>query len=133
MDFFEKKYGTEEDERIRNFHSGRRMFCIFKNRLFIADQNLPYTHAVWFQKQGWITEKDDHLMDEIIRGMVDKDGNISFYLGYNMRVIEGIELIFKKYIIELSEKLNLKKEAKVLGGWEQYSDKFGTQEKYMER
>ena len=52
------------------------MFCIYQNKLFIAESNLPYSHAVWFEKEGWISKEKDELMDEIIRGIIDNSGNI---------------------------------------------------------
>ena len=48
---FEKKYGIKENEKIIAFHKSRRMFCIYQNRLFIAEPNVPYSHATWFEKR----------------------------------------------------------------------------------
>jgi len=48
MDFFEKRYGIKTDEKVEAFHRSRRMFCVYKNKLFVAEPNLPYPHAVWF-------------------------------------------------------------------------------------
>jgi len=123
MDHFEKKYGVREDERVKEFHRNRRMFCIYKGEMFIAEPNLEYTHAVWFEKQGWMTKEDDSLIDNIIRGMVDKDGGISFYIGYDMRTIDILGFDLQKYVKELVKELNLKKDAKVFGGWKQLEDK----------
>ena len=67
MEFFEKKYGIKEDEKIRTFHKSRRMFCIYNNKLFIAEPNLSYSHAVWFEKRGWISKENDEIINEIRR------------------------------------------------------------------
>lgn len=57
MDIFEKRYGFKEDKKTISFHESRRMFCVYKSKLFIAEPNLPYSHAVWFEKEGWISRK----------------------------------------------------------------------------
>ena len=92
------------------------MFCIYQNKLFIAEPNLPYSHAVWFEKEGWISRKKDYLMDSIIRGIVNSDGDIYFYVGYDFEINEEVESIFLSHLKELVEKLNLKFNAKIFGG-----------------
>ncbi len=117
MDIFEKKYGVEIDENVKDFHKGRRMFCVYQNKLFIAEPNLEYSHADWFEKNGWISKEKDELMDEIIRGIVDNKGDISFYIGYDFRINKEIEIIFFSYLKELIERFKLKHNAKIFGGW----------------
>lgn len=116
MDEFEKKYGFEEDEKTIAFHKSRRMFCIYQNKLFIAEPNLPYSHAVWFEKEGWISRKKDELMDSIIRGIVDNNKDIYFYIGYNFEINKEIEPIFFSHLKEFVEKLNLESNTKIFGG-----------------
>ena len=116
MDEFEKKYGFEEDEKTIAFHKSRRMFCIYQTKLFIAEPNLPYSHAVWFEKEGWISRKKDELMDSIIRGIVDNNKNIYFYIGYNFEINKEIEPIFFSHLKEFVEKLNLESNTKIFGG-----------------
>ena len=100
MDKFEKKYGFKEDERIIDFHKSRRMFCIYQNKLYTAEANLPYSHAVWFEKEGWISRKKDDFMDSIIRGIVDSEGNVYFYTGYDFEINEEAESIFFLHLKE---------------------------------
>jgi hypothetical protein len=115
MDKFEKKYGIKEDEKIKTFHMSRRMFCIYNDKLFIAKPNLPYSHAVWFLKKGWICEDKDDLMNTIIRGVINK-GDIYFYIGYDFQINKKIELIFFKHLNELVKKLKIKPKTKIFGG-----------------
>lgn len=117
MDEFEKKYGVKANELVKEFHRSRRMFCIHQGKLIIAEPGLDYSHAVWFEKEGWISRGDDSLMDQIIRGIVEKDGNISFYIGYDFRVDEEVEKGFFPYLIELVEKLDVGKDAEIFGGY----------------
>lgn len=116
MDEYEKKYGFKEDEKTKAFHRSRRMFCIYQNKLFIAEPNLPYSHAVWFEKEGWISRENDELMDKIIRGIVNNNGDIYFYVGYNFDINKEIESIFFYHLKELVKKLELKSNAKIFGG-----------------
>lgn len=116
MDTFEKKYGIKENQKVKAFHHSRRMFCIYQNKLYIAEENLPYSHAVWFEKEGWISKEKDELMDEIIRGIVDNNGNVYFYVGYDFEINKKIEAIFFSHLKELVEKLKLKSNAKIFGG-----------------
>jgi len=113
MDEFEKKYGFKDD---KNRHKKRRMFCIHKNNLFIAEGGMPESHAVWFEKKGWITRENDDLMNEIIRGIVDEKGDIYFYVGYDFLINEKAENIFFPHLKELVRKLNLSKDSNIFGG-----------------
>jgi len=116
MDFFEKRYGVVEDEKINAFHKSRRMFCIYKDKLIIAEANLPYSHAVWFEKEGLISKENDELMSKIVRGIVDSEGDIYFYKGYDFQIDKDAEVIFFNHLSELITRLKIKQDAKVFGG-----------------
>jgi len=116
MDKFEEKYGIEETEKVKTFHRSRRMFCIHQNRLYVAKPNLSYSHAVWFEKEGWISRQKDKLIDKITRGFVDNSGDIYFYTEYDFRINPDIELVFFSHLGGLVGKLNLKLNSKIFGG-----------------
>ncbi len=116
MDEFEKKYGFKEDEKIIAFHKSRRMFCIFENKLHIAEPNLPYSHAVWFEKEGFISRNNDDLFENIVRGIVDQKGDIYFYRGFDFKVDKETELGFFSHLKDLVEKLSIQSSAKIFGG-----------------
>jgi hypothetical protein len=116
MSLSEDEYNSLENEKTE-FHKSRRMFYIHENNLVIAEEGLPYSHATWFEKEGLISNRDDKLMDEIVRGMIDSKGNVSFYIGYNFEVNKNAEDIFFSHLKELSERLNLKPNARVYGGY----------------
>jgi hypothetical protein len=123
MNFFEKQYGIKEDETIKKFHKSRRMFCIYKNELFIAKPNLDYSHAVWFEKEGWISKEKDILMDKIVRGIVNKEENIYFYVGYEFQVNDKAESIFFSHLEALIKKLEIKDDAEIFGGLKKEKNK----------
>ena len=112
---FEKRYGIKEDKDTIEFHKRRGMFCIHDDKLIIAKQGLPYSHAVWFEKRGWISKENDQSMNEIIRGMVDAEGNIYFYKGYDFSISDEIESKFLKHLRELMQKLKLRPSASLFG------------------
>jgi hypothetical protein len=116
MDKFEKKYGLRENEKTIAFHKSRRMFCIHQDRVYIAQQNLPYSHAVWFENEGWISRESDELMNEITRGIKDNKGNIYFYVGYNFEINPKVETILFSHLEELVKRLKLEPDAKIFGG-----------------
>jgi len=116
MNDFERKYKIKDDRKAKEFHKKRRMFCIKDSKLFVAKTNLPYSHAVWFEKEGWFKDDDDSLIDKIVRGFVNEKGDVYFYMGYDFQITETIEKELFKHIGQLVEKLNLKQSARVFGG-----------------
>jgi len=42
MKTFEEKYEVKDNEEIRKFHQSRRMFCIYKDKLHIAEPGADY-------------------------------------------------------------------------------------------
>jgi hypothetical protein len=116
MSKYEDKYGFKETNKTILFHRSRRMFCIKGGKLYIAEPDLPYSHAVWFEKEKWITSEDDQLMNQIVRGFVDKFGNIHFYIGYDFRVTEESFRELKKHLNELTKILQLNTQSFVYGG-----------------
>ncbi|TAK97091.1 hypothetical protein EPO05_00120 [Patescibacteria group bacterium] len=116
MDEFEEKYKIREDSKTDSFHQSRRMFCVYQGKLHIAEPNLPYSHATWFAKEGWISKQSDELMEDILRGVVDDKGNIHFYVGYNFELNDYAESMFFAHLAELAEKLKLNSDARIFGG-----------------
>ena len=116
MDEFKKKYVFKENEKTIAFHKSRRMFCIYENKLFIAKPNLSYSHAVWFEKEGWISKEKDDLMNSLVRGMIDTKGDIYFYIGYDFEINQEAESIFFSHLKELVKKLYLKHNSEIFGG-----------------
>ena len=93
------------------------MFCIHQNELYIADANLPYSHARWFEKQGWISQDNDKLINKIVRGIIYNE-DIYFYSGYDFIINKKIESLFFPYLEQLVNQLGLSSDAKVYGGFE---------------
>ncbi len=116
MDIFEKKYGIKEDEYVKNLHISRRMFCIREDKLIIAAPGLSYSHATWFEKEGWMQKEEDDFINKTVRGQIDSKGDVYFYTGWDFQINRNGELIFFLHLKELSDKLNLNPDAYVFGG-----------------
>lgn len=116
MTDYQKRYGNTEDEEVEKFHKSRRMFCIKDGELHIAKPDVPYSHAVWFEKEGWMNEDGDSFMDETARGVVYGDGEIRFYVDYDFQITSEAESEFFEHLGELVQKLKIKPSAKVTDG-----------------
>jgi hypothetical protein len=113
---FDKKYDTTSDnDFVKNFHSNRRMFAIKDNKLFVATPNVSYSHARWFEIEGWIKNSDDPLMKEIVRGYVDNDG-VYFYKGYDFSVDFQAERTMIKHLGQLVERVAIDNSKHLYGG-----------------
>ena len=98
MGKYDSKYGIVSNDEIIEFHKLRRMFCVKDFKLFIAKSGLDYSHAEWFEEEGWMTINNDDFMYHTMRGIVDQYGDIYFYVGYNFEVNPQIERIFFQYL-----------------------------------
>ncbi len=116
MNKYEDKYGIKENKQVIEFHKSRRMFCIKEGKLMVAESGLDCSHAVWFEREGWMDETDDSFMNTNVRGIVDKGGEVYFYRGYDFFIDEEGKKEFFKHIKELAEILKLKLSSKIYGG-----------------
>jgi hypothetical protein len=112
-----RKYGVVEDKKfVEAFHRSRRMFAIIDDKLVVAEPNLPYSHLQWLRKLNLEPIKQEKVMQEEVRGMIDAKGDVYFYTGYDFKLTPEIERAFKKHLQELINKSGIKETAKVYGG-----------------
>ena len=132
MNKYEKKYKITENQETKEFHRSRRMFCIIKNELYIAEACLPYSHAVWFEKEGWMDETNNDFINKVPRGFVDPKGDIYFYAGYDFFINDEVENTLFLHLRGLVNRLNLRQEGKIYGGFikQNLSDKFTPKKAY---
>lgn len=116
MNSFEQKYDIKENKAVKDFHKSRRMFCIIEKTVYVAEPNVSYSHAVWFEKKGWMSVEDDTFMNTAPRGFVDAHGDVYFCVGYDFRIDAVTESIFFTCLSELVQLLDLAPTAKVYGG-----------------
>ncbi len=101
------------------------MFYVYKNRLIIAPSNMPYSHAEWFVREGFMSKNDDDLMNTIVRGIVTRDKEIYFYVGHDFNVTAEAESEFFCHLKELQQALSLKDSTLIYGG--AIKDRVGSQ------
>lgn len=125
MNSYDRKYGFKSsDEAIKSFHHQRIMFAIKDHDLYIADRGISDSHAVWFEKLGWITPENDHLMEEITRGYVDSSG-IYAYCGFNFRTTGKVEADVRQHIAAIVEKTGTSDGTRIYVGLFPTSEKSG--------
>jgi hypothetical protein len=92
------------------------MFCIHKNKLWIAKTGIEDSHATWFLKEGWISLENDELMNKIVRGYLNNKNEVYFYTGYNFEINPETEKIFFAFLDEIKFKLKLNNNTRFFGG-----------------
>lgn len=92
------------------------MFCVVNGKLLIARPNLLYSHQEWFEKIGWNKAQIKIFMASGLRGIIDANGNLNFYTGYDFKVTNKIEKEFFSALPNLVKKLKVKPSARILGG-----------------
>jgi hypothetical protein len=90
------------------YHKSRRMFCILGGKVEIADKDVDYSHADWFEMRGWD-------ISGVVRGVVEASGDVRFYVD-DFSVNSKAEKEFFLHLRELVDKLGISLDAKVLGG-----------------
>ena len=116
MNKFDNLYGIDSTtDSVITFHKNRRMFCINKEKLILGPENTPDSHAVWFEKEGWLSEADMMFMETAVHGYDDNPG-IYFYVEQDFQVYEETENDFFKHLSELIKKLKLPDTINVYGG-----------------
>lgn len=56
------------------------------------------------------------MKDFGVRGIVDQEGDVYFYVGYDFEINGKTEAIFFSHLKELVEELNLKSNVEIFGG-----------------
>lgn len=113
----EEKYNIKKTPEAESFHRSRRMFVIYENQLLLADHNVPYSHAEWFEKEDWLKTDDDFFMENYVRGFMDSEG-IFAYVGYDYRNSPWVEKLLTHYSIlqQFVIKLDAKRETPIFAG-----------------
>lgn len=92
------------------------MFAIKDGRLFVAEQNIDYSHAVWFVRLGWSTNGNvDSMINTVTRGSLEQSG-LYFYKGYDFIYDEQSTRDFLDCLRELATELKVPLNTHVYGG-----------------
>lgn len=113
----DEKYNVQKGQDVELFHRSRRMFVIIEGKLLLADPNVPYSHAEWFEKERWLSQDSDSFMEDNVRGFVDTEG-IYAYVGYDFRTSPLVEKLLTAYFIlqQFVVKLDAKRDTRLFTG-----------------
>lgn len=93
------------------YHKKRWMYCIKEGSVKVCKPYVGYSHREWFDMEGWGGE-----YETIVRGYVDLDSNVYFYIGSDFRVDDSVKETFFNSLKELAMKMRLNPTSKIYGG-----------------
>lgn len=102
--------------REGQYHRTRRMFFLINGKLVIPEVGSSKSHKEWLESNGYLPDEAQKIIDTELRGALNPDGNIRFYVGENWEINENIEEKFFKILPELVKIFNLGPETKIEGG-----------------
>ena len=103
LDFLKSKPEDKE------FHSSRMMFCIRKGKVEIASPDITDSHIEWFEKEGWITEKNaEDFLKQSVRGFyLPNQNELYCYRGIGFSFDDKVLPEVLDKIVELKRVFNL--------------------------
>lgn len=100
----------------KEYHKQRRMFFLINDEIIIPEIGSDKSHKEWLESNGYSQEESKNIIENKLRGVVNPDGNLRFFVGNNRVVNEEIEKNFFEILPRLIEKFNLKPETLIGGG-----------------
>ena len=100
----------------KKYHKKRRMFFLINNELVLPESGSDKSHMEWLLSQGKTISEAKNIIDNNLRGAVNPDGNIRFYIGENWEINEEIEKKFFEILPKIVETLKINPEAIIGGG-----------------
>jgi len=100
----------------REYHRNRRMFFWIDDKLVIPEKGSDKSHIEWLIANGWTPEEAEKVIETVLRGVVNPDGNIRFFVGKEWEINEEIEKKFFEILSDIVEKLEVSPEATIGGG-----------------
>lgn len=100
----------------KEYHKARRMFFLIDGDLVIPKKGSDKSHLEWLMENGYTPKEADRIIETVLRGVVNPDGNIRFFIGRNWEVNEEIEKKFFDILPKLIETFRLEPEAIIGGG-----------------
>jgi isopentenyl-diphosphate delta-isomerase len=104
------------NENEKKYHQQRRMFFLIDKKLVVVKKGVSLCHFDWLVSQGWTKKDAEKFISKELRGVIDPDGNLKFFVGKKWELNEEIEKKFFEIFPELVKRLKLKDEVKIYGG-----------------
>jgi hypothetical protein len=100
----------------KEYHKARRMFFLINNELIIPESGSDKSHLEWLIENGYTKDKAENIIETVLRGVVNPDGNIRFFIGKDWGINEEIEKKFFEILPKLFEIFKLNPDAIIGGG-----------------
>ena len=99
----------------KKFHSLRIMFCIKEGKVEVALPNITDSHIEWFEKKGWITEKNAaDFLKKNIKGFYLPDQNKLYcYRGIGFSFDNKVLPEVLDKIVELKKVFNINNDTEI--------------------
>ena len=103
----------------KEYHRSRRMFFVINNELVLPEMGSDKSHKEWLETNGYSQEDSKNIIENNLRGVINPDGSLRFFVGKNRVINEEIEKNFFEILPELVKTFNLKPETVIGGGVKQ--------------
>lgn len=100
----------------KQYHKSRRMFFFINEQLILPEKGSLKSHIEWLESNGYSAKEAKKVINTELRGVLNPDGNIRFYVGENWEVNDEIEKKFFEILPELIKIFELGTEVKIEGG-----------------
>ncbi len=100
----------------KEYHRSRRMFFVINNELVLPEKGSEKSHREWLEDNGYSKDEAEKIINTEMRGALNPDGNIRFYITEECVINDEIEKKFFEILSELVEIFNLKPETLIGGG-----------------
>lgn len=103
----------------KEYHKQRRMFFVINDELVLPEIGSDKSHKEWLETNGYSQEDSKNIIENNLRGVINPDGSLRFFVGNNRVINKEIEKKFFKILPELVRIFNLKPETVIGGGVKQ--------------
>ncbi len=103
----------------KEYHRKRRMFFVIDDKLVLPEVGSDKSHFEWLESNGYSIDKAKNIIENNLRGVINPDGSIRFFVGNDRIINEEIERKFFEILPELVKVFDLKSETMIGGGVKQ--------------
>ena len=100
----------------KEYHRNRRMFFVIDNELVIPETGSDKSHLEWLISNGYTSEEAEKIIETVLRGVINPDGNVRFFIGKDWGVNKEIEKKFFEILPKLVEIFKLDPDSIIGGG-----------------
>ncbi len=103
----------------KEYHRSRRMFFVIGNELVLPESGSDKSHKEWLELNGYSVDEVKKIIETQLRGVLNPDKSIRFFVGKDRTVTNEIEEKFFEILPELVIAFDLRPETIIGGGVKQ--------------